>query len=167
VDPASTQVRWDGGDLVITRVFPAPRELVFHAWTRPEHFGAWWGPHGSTLDVRRLDARTGGAIHYRHRFEDYPDVWIGGVYRDVDAPGRIAFSTWFSDEAGSRVQRPGYPPEMTITVTFAEHPEGTLLTARHAGLPGDHGEVQGWTESLDRLATSLANPHTPNDGRIP
>ena len=42
---------------------------------------------------------------------------------------------------------------MTITLTLDEHPEGTLLTARHAGLPEDRGEVQGWTESLDRLAT--------------
>ena len=164
---ASTDVRWEDGELVITRVFPAPRETVFRAWTQAEHFAAWWGPHGSTLTVRRLDARPGGAMHYRHRFDDYPDVWVGGIYREVVAPERISFSTWFSDAAGNRVERPGYPAEMTITLTLDEHPEGTLLTARHAGLPADHGEVQGWTESLDRLATTLANPHTPNHGSVP
>lgn len=166
-DTPAAQVGWEDGDLVLTRVFHAPRELVFAAWARPEHFAEWWGPQGATLDVRQLDARTGGAIHYRHRFPDYPDVWVGGVYRDVRAPELLAFSTWFSDAEGGRVPRPDYPPEMTITVTFAEHPHGTRVTARHAGLPGDNGEVQGWTESLDRLATLLAVHHTPNHWSTP
>lgn len=166
-EPASAPVRWEGDELVVTRVLPAPPALVFTAWTRPEHFAAWWGPRGSTLEVRRLDARPGGAIHYRHGFDDHEDVWIAGVYRAVQAPGRLAFSTWFSDRDGGRVERAGYPPEMTITLTFAPHPEGTLLTARHAGLPGDNGEVQGWTESLDRLAAVVAGLPTPQRGSAP
>jgi uncharacterized protein YndB with AHSA1/START domain len=161
VDSAATQVEWADGDLVLVRVFPAPRELVFAAWTTPEHFARWWGPHGSTLQISTMDVRTGGALHYRHRFPDYPDVWIGGEYREVRAPERIAFTTWFTDEAGARVERTGFPAEMTITITFAPHPDGTRVTARHAGLVADQGEVQGWTESLDRLASLLAESHTP------
>jgi uncharacterized protein YndB with AHSA1/START domain len=157
--PAPAPVRWDGGDLVITRVFHAPRELVFRAWTEPGHLARWFGPHGGTLPFCRLDARPGGAMHYRHRLDDGQEVWIGGFYRDVRAPERLAYTCWFSDADGGRVERPGYPPEMTIALTFDEHPEGTRLTARHAGLPEDRGEVQGWMESLDRLAALLALPH--------
>jgi uncharacterized protein YndB with AHSA1/START domain len=163
--PAPTQLGWDGGDLIITRVFGAPRELVFRAWTEAEHFARWWGPHGSTLPFCRLDPRPGGTLHYQHHFPDYPDVWIRGTYRDVTAPERISFITWFSDAAGNRVERPGFPGEMLITIDLDDHPDGTRVSIRHTGLTEDQGEVQGWTESLDRLATLLAVPHNPEHGR--
>ena len=154
-DPA--QVAWADGDLVVTRVFGAPRDLVFRAWTEPEHFARWWGPKDSTLPFCRLDARPGGTLHYCHRLPGGEDVWVAGVYREVAAPERIAFTCYFSDEAGSRVERPGFPPEMTITVTFAEHGGRTRVTARHVGLEVDRGEVQGWIEGLDRLEEHLAS----------
>ena len=153
----STSVAWEGGELVLTRVFAAPRALVFRAWTEPEHFARWWGPRGSTLPFCRLDARPGGTLHFCHRFDGgMEDVWVRGVYGEVAEPERIAFTCWFSDPDGNRVERPGFPAEMSIALTFAEHPEGTRLTARHAGLVADQGEVQGWTESLDRLEEHLA-----------
>ncbi|HEU4456835.1 MAG TPA: SRPBCC domain-containing protein [Longimicrobium sp.] len=155
-------VAWDGGDLVITRTFAAPREAVFRAWTEAGHFARWWGPHGATLPFCRIDARPGGVLHYRHHFTggDHEDVWIRGTFGEVAAPERISFTTHFSDAEGNRVDRPGFPLEMTITVTFAEEGGGTRVTARHAGLVEDQGEVQGWLESLDRLAALLINPHT-------
>ena len=158
---AAVPVAWDGGDLVVTRALDAPRELVFRAWTEPEHFARWWGPAGSSLPFCTLDARPGGMLHFCHRFPDYEDVWVRGEYREVAAPERISFTCWFSDAEGNRVDRPGFPPEMTILVTLDARGGGTLLTARHAGLVEDQGEVQGWTESLDRLAALLAGPHTP------
>lgn len=163
VEPDPTHAGWEGRELVVTRVLGAPRELVFSAWTRPEHFARWWGPHGSTTTVQAMDARPGGALHYCHRFPDHDEVWVGGVYGDVRPPERISFTCWFSGPEGGRVERPGFPAQMTITVDFREHPRGTLVTARHAGLDGDQGEVQGWKEGLDRLATLLADVlHTPN-----
>ncbi len=160
LDP--TQVGWDGGELVVTRVFGAPRETVWKAWTQPEQFARWWGPHGSTTLVHALDARPGGALHFCHRFPDHDDVWVGGTYGDVRAPERLSFICWFSGPDGGRVERPGFPPEMTITVDFDEHDGRTRVTARHAGLDGDQGEVQGWKEGLDRLATLLAQPRDTN-----
>lgn len=153
----STSLRWDGPELVITRTYAAPRELVFAAWTDQEHFAQWFGPAGSSLPFCRVDARPGGTLHYRHHFPDYPDVWVAGTFTDVSAPERVSFDVHFSDAEGGRVERPGFPPEMNITVTLAEHPAGTLVTIRHRGLVRDQGEVQGWTESLDRLATLLAD----------
>ena len=153
---ARTQIGWEGAELVLARVFHAPRELVFRAWTDAEHFARWFGPHGSTLPFCRLDARPGGTLHYQHHFPDHPDVWIRGTYTEVAPPERIAFTVWFSDESGGRVERPGFPAEMSIAVHFAAHPDGALVTIRHAGLVTDQGEVQGWTESLDRLAQTVA-----------
>lgn len=163
--PAAALTKWDGGELVVTRVFDAPRDLVFRAWTETEHFARWWGPAGSSLPFCTLDARPGGTLHFCHRFPDHPDVWVRGEYREVAAPERISFACWFSDAEGNRVERPGFPPGMTILVTLDEHGGGTLLTARHAGLTEDQGEVQGWTESLDRLAALLADTHT-HDGDL-
>jgi uncharacterized protein YndB with AHSA1/START domain len=152
----TTSIGWDGGELLMTRVYEAPRELVFRAWTEAGHFARWFGPRGTTLPFCKVDARPGGTLHFLHRHANGDDVWVGGVFHDVVAPERIAFGTWFSDAAGGRVERPGFPPEMTITVTLAEHAEGTLVTIRQSGLLADQGEVQGWRESLDRLSEHLA-----------
>jgi uncharacterized protein YndB with AHSA1/START domain len=153
---APTSFAWVDGDLVLERVFRAPRERVFRAWTEPEHFARWFGPQGSSLSLCRMDVRPGGTLHFRHRFPDHEDVWVRGEYREVAAPERLSFSCHFSDPEGGRVERPGFPAEMTITVTFAAVPEGTRLTVRQTGLVMDQGEVQGWTEGMDRLAELLA-----------
>lgn len=159
---APTRVAWDGGALVLTRFFHAPRERVFRAWTEPEHFASWFGPRGSTLTLQRMDARPGGAFHYRHRFPDHEDVWVAGEYLEVAAPERVSFACWFSDAGGGRVERPGFPAEMRMDVAFAERGGGTEVAIRHTGLVEDQGEVQGWRESLDRLEALLASDHTPN-----
>jgi uncharacterized protein YndB with AHSA1/START domain len=148
-------VAWEGGELVLERVYPAPRALVFRAWTQAEHFAQWFGPRGATLPFCRLDARPGGTLHYQHHFPDYPDVWVAGVYDRVDAPEHVSFTCWFSDQGGGRVDRPGFPGEMRIAVTLAEQAEGTRVTIRQEGLVTDQGEVQGWAESLDRLGEHL------------
>ena len=160
---AAQSLGWNDGELVITRTFAAPRELVFRAWTEAGHFARWFGPAGSSLHVVRMDPRPGGAFHYCHHFPDYPDVWVGGVYDEVRAPERLAYRVFFADEGGRRVERPGYPPEMRIAVDFAQDAGGTRLTIRHAGLPGDRGEVQGWTESLERLDALLIPSPNPQE----
>ena len=148
------------GELVLTRTFAAPRERVFAAWTDPEQFARWFGPHGFTTLVRTMDVHPGGTLHFCHRFAG-EDVWVAGVYREVDAPRRIVFTTHFSDPSGGRVERPGFPRDMRVTATFAERDGGTEMTVRHAGLEVDQGEVQGWTETLDRLGEHLAAPASP------
>jgi len=155
----SASVGWDGGELVMTRAFAAPRETVFRAWTEAEHFARWFGPRGATLPFCRLEARPGGVLHYQHAFPDYEDVWVRGAYGEVAAPERISFTCHFSDPSGARVDRPGFPSEMTISVTFAEEGGGTRVTIRQTGLDADQGEVQGWLESLDRLAEALPSIH--------
>ena len=152
-------------ELVITRVFDAPRELVFKAWTDPEHFVRWWGPRGFTTPVCKIDLRLGGAIHFCMRSPEGRDYWCGGVYREIVAPERIVCTDYFADEEGNPVPPTHYgmsadwPAETLLTVTFTEHEGKTTLTLRQtvgASVADREGAQQGWSETLDRLAEELA-----------
>lgn len=153
---APAAVAWDDGTLVLTRTFHAPRELVFRAWTQPEHFARWFGPTDSTMPFLRMDARPGGVLHFQHRLADHPDVWVNGVFDEVTPPEHLSFTCWFSNPDGERVDRPGFPARMTIAVTLDAVADGTRVTVWQSGLERDQGEVQGWGEGLDRLAALLA-----------
>jgi uncharacterized protein YndB with AHSA1/START domain len=146
----------EGGPLVLSRVFRAPRELVFRMWTEAEHFSQWFRPKTFTLDRCSMDARPGGRLHFRHRSPGGEDAWILGEFREIAPPERLVFVFGFSNEAGEPVDRPGFPSEAQITVWFEDLGEDTRLTIRHEGLEKDQGEVQGWTETLDRLAERVA-----------
>ena len=74
--------------LVITRVFDAPRELVFKAWTEPEHMARWFGPRGFTSKVLKHDLRPGGSYRI-HMLGPDGDHWTQGVYREVVPPARL------------------------------------------------------------------------------
>jgi uncharacterized protein YndB with AHSA1/START domain len=151
----SAPTKLEGRELVFTRTLGAPRSLVFRAWTDADQFERWFGPHGATMPFRTLDPRPGGILHFCHRFSDRPDVWVRGTYEEVVEPDRLVFTVGFSDEAGNALERPGFPREMRITVTFEEDGDGTRMTVRHAGLVVDQGEGQGWKEGLDRLEALL------------
>jgi uncharacterized protein YndB with AHSA1/START domain len=83
--------------LVLTRIFDAPRELVYNAWTEPEHFMRWWGPKGFSTPVCTIDPRPGGVIHFCMRSPEGQDIWCKGVYREVVAPERIVCTSFFSE----------------------------------------------------------------------
>jgi len=147
--PAETGKR----ELVITRVFDAPRALVFKAWTEPERLVLWWGPQGFTIPFCEMDVRPGGAWRVCMRGPDGTDHWVRGVYREIVEPERLAFS-WAWENAD------GNPREDTlVTLTFAEHGERTTLTLHHAGFATDTGRDEhhgGWASCLERLPDYLA-----------
>lgn len=153
-------------DLVITRVFDAPRELVFKAWTEPERVRRWWGPNGFTAPFCRIDLRPAGVFHCCMRSPEGRDFWSKGVYREIVEPERIVSTDFFSNEEGNLVAPSHYgmsadwPAETLLTVTLAEQDGKTRLTLKHAALPASGAErdmcEQGWAESLDRLAGYLA-----------
>jgi uncharacterized protein YndB with AHSA1/START domain len=141
-------------ELIITRVFDAPRELVFKAWTEARHMAQWWGPKGFTNPVCELDARPGGAIRI-HMKAHYGEVYpMGGVFHEIVPPERLVFtSTALIDETGVTQL------EILNTVTFAEHNGKTRLTlhakvvkATAAAAQALTGMDLGWSQSLDRLA---------------
>jgi uncharacterized protein YndB with AHSA1/START domain len=151
--------------LVITRLFDAPRSLVFKVWTQPQHVMRWWGPKGFTCPVCEIDLRPGGVYFNCMRSPDGRDYWSRGIYREIVEPQRIVCTDTFADEKGNTVSPEHYgmsadwPAEALIEVTFAEQAGKTRLTLRHSPIkPGPERDLceQGWSESLDKLAEYLA-----------
>jgi uncharacterized protein YndB with AHSA1/START domain len=152
-------------ELVITRIFAAPRELVFKAFTECERLMRWWGPKGSTLPVCKIDLRVGGVWHYCMRSPEGQDSWGTGVYREIVEPERIVYTDSFSDAEGNVVPASHYGMsgdwslELLVTVTFEEHEGKTKLTMRQVGIPaGEDSDLTeaGWNESFDKLVEDLA-----------
>jgi uncharacterized protein YndB with AHSA1/START domain len=150
-------------ELVITRVFDAPRDLVWKAWTDPEQVKRWWGPKDFTAPTCTLDLRVGGRYLFLMRGPDGKDYWTTGVYREIVAPSRLVYTDSFADPQGNVVPASYYgmtdlPLEMLVTVTLEAQGEKTRMTLRHAGMPaGDMSDMAGagWNESFDKMAASL------------
>jgi uncharacterized protein YndB with AHSA1/START domain len=151
-------------EIVINRLFSAPRDLVWRAWTEPEFVMQWWGPKGYTSPSCSIDLRAGGSYLFCMRSPEGKDFWSTGIYREITKPERIVCTDSFADEKGRVVPATYYgmskdfPLEVLLTLTFEVHPGMTRLTLRHTGIPA--GEMRdltraGWNESLDKLAGVL------------
>ena len=145
-------------EIVLTRVFDAPRELVFKAWTEPERLARWWGPDGFTNPVCEVDLRPGGAIWIVMRAPDGTDYPMSGTIHEVVAPERFVFAATPEDGQGNALI------EALTTVTFAEQDGKTLLTIRQKavaltafGAEAMQDMDEGWSQSLDRLAAEVAS----------
>ena len=140
--------------LVISRVFDAPRELVFKAWTEPEHLVRWMGPRGFKSVVEHSDLRAGGAYRIHMLGPDGDDHWTQGVFREIAEPERLVMAASWADAQGNPTG-----PETLLTITFEEHGGKTRLTLRQAlfeSITARDEHRGGWNSSLDRLAEYLA-----------
>jgi len=156
VSNASASATTDAAErvLVITRVFDAPRELVFELWTNPAHAKHWMGPRGFTATHFEQDPRPGGAWRACLREDDSGrELWQGGVFREIVEPERLVYTFAWDRENGSR----GH--ETLVTVTFAEHDGKTKMTFRQAvfeTVGQRDGHQGGWNSTFDRLAEYAA-----------
>ncbi|MCX4582420.1 SRPBCC family protein [Streptomyces sp. NBC_01481] len=107
-------------ELVITRVFDAPRSLVFEAWTKPEHVRQWYGLRSLTTSVCEIDFRPGGAWRWGQTGADGNAVVFSGEYKEIVPPERIVYTEIFE-------QMPG--PAVLTTLTFEEKDGRTTLTS--------------------------------------
>jgi uncharacterized protein YndB with AHSA1/START domain len=160
----------DEFEFIITRIFDAPRELVFKAWTESEHLKHWWGPKGFTFGVSKLDFRPGGIFHYSMRSPDGHEMWGKFVYREIVVPEKIVFINSFSDEEGNTVRAPfspTWPLEVLNTLTLSENEGKTTLTLRGGPINATEEErktyeagfesmKQGFGGTFDQLADYLA-----------
>jgi len=139
-------------ELLITRVFNAPRELVFRAWTDPDHIRKWFGPKDHPATRMAMDVRPGGRWRGCLRStETGNDLWLGGIYREIAPPERLVF-TFAWEEEGERGL------ETLVTITFAEQGAKTLMTFRQTPFRSTgelDGHRGGWTSSFDRLGDHL------------
>src|SRR4029077_8677696 len=96
-------------DFVISRVFEAPRDLVWKCFTDPERMQQWWGPKGVTVVQSKMDFRVGGTYHYAMKNPDGSVMWGRQVYRETTPPERLVLINSFSDEKGGLSRHPLAP----------------------------------------------------------
>ena len=140
-------------ELVITRIFDAPRHLVFQAWTEPDRATRWWGPQGFVTTYCNMDVRPGGAFRVCMRSPAGAEHWKQGVYREVVEPERLVFTFAWEDAEG----KPGH--QTLVTLTFAEHGNKTELTLHQAvfeSVARRDEHRRGWASTLERFAEYLA-----------
>src|ERR1700740_1278719 len=103
--PAATQDKPAEREIVITRVFDAPREAVFKAWTDAKELAQWWGPKGFTNPVCEIDARVGGAIRIHMRSPDGTVYPMKGEFREIVPPERLGLTHIYAGAAGPPLMR--------------------------------------------------------------
>ena len=160
-------------EFVISRVFDAPRELVWKAWTEADRLAQWWGPKGSKIRIITLEMRPGGMFHYAMQYRPGHEIFGRFVYREVAPPERLVYVSSFSDASGGITRAPfpqlgdKWPLEVLNNLTFAEQGGKTTLTLRGAPISAsaeEHKVFSGMFESMrqgfggtfDELAEHLA-----------
>jgi uncharacterized protein YndB with AHSA1/START domain len=142
-------------EIVLTRVFDAPRRMVFDALTKPELLKRWFGARGWNLVVCEVDLRVGGTWRYVSRGPDGTDMGHGGVYSVILPPDRLVYTELFDDQS--------YPGESLITHVLVERDGKTTLTSTllYASREGrdivlSYPMERGVAEGYDRLSETLA-----------
>jgi len=143
--------------LQITRVFDAPRELVFKAWTDPDQFKQWFGAaacDGASLRSVKVDARVGGKYRLQMRQANGEYFTSVGTYREVKPPERIVFTWEFEKDGSGDEFGEVEPPEMLVTVEFKTRGKQTELILTHekfATTQSRDGHNEGWNRCLNAL----------------
>jgi len=138
-------------EIVASRVFDAPRELVWKAWSDPKHIVQWWGPQGFTTTMQEMDFRPGGAWRFIMHGPDGTDYQNKSIYREIVKPERITYS----HVSG---------PLFEATVTFTAQGDKTRIEVRmvfesaelREKVAKDFGAVEGLHQTLERLGEQLA-----------
>ena len=152
--------------MVITRVFDAPRELVWKAWTDPQYVMQWWGPKGFTAPVCKIDFRVGGKFLCCMRSPDGQEGWNAGEYHEIVPYERIVSSMYFSDPDGNKID----PAQLGIeheaiedardVTLFEDLGDGrtklTFIGNEPMESAKNSGQLEGWNQILDKLAAAVA-----------
>lgn len=152
----------------IEKIFNAPIEKVWKAWTDAEEMKKWWGPKDYTAPFISIDFREGGKFLGCMRGNMGPgtpmtDNWSGGIYQEIIPMQKTVMTDYFTDKDGNKVNAkdlgfPGeWPDEMKVTVEFENLGEKTKINLFHEGHPDNFADMakMGWEQSLDKLEASL------------
>ena len=136
--------------LTLSRVFDAPRPLVFKAWTEPQHLKNWSAPHGFKIPVNEGELRPGGPWRAIMVMPDGTKLELGGFYTKVVENKLLVFTHRWAGDPG---------PETVVTVRFADAPGGkTKLEFEQTGFTSAEsrdGHGGGWKECFERLEALL------------
>ena len=152
--------------MVVTRVFDAPRELVWKAWTDPKYIMQWWGPKGFTAPVCEMDFRVGGKLLLCMRTPDGYEGWNAVEYYEIVPYEKIVSLMYFSDSKGNKLDPADLGMEDqaidgAYDVTLFEDLGNGRTKLTYIGnepmtSAKDSGQFEGWTETLDKVAAVLA-----------
>ena len=152
--------------MVVTRIFDAPRELVWKAWTDPKYVMQWWGPKGFTAPICKIDFRVGGKFLYCMRTPDGHVGWNAGEYHEIVLHEKIVYSMYFSDSKGNKVEPEEYGIEHEAlddahdVVIFEDFGNGqtklTFIGSEPMESAKNSGQLEGWNEILEKVAAVVA-----------
>jgi uncharacterized protein YndB with AHSA1/START domain len=146
-------------ELVMTRVFDAPRQLVFDAMTKPALITRWYGPRGWSMLVCEVDLKVGGAFHFVSRREDGKEVGQRGIYREVETPARFVYTEEWED----------WNPGQTVVTNVLTEDGGRTTFTSTMRFPSQEvrdmliksGMTRGADETYDKLAEVLSSIAAP------
>ena len=144
----------DALELIIDRVFDAPRELVWKAWTDPEMMKIWSAPRGFTIPRSDGELRINGQWHATMFKPDGEQLNLGGKFLVIKEPERLVFTHVWMDENGNPTS-----PESIVTVTLTQRGSKTEMNFRQTGFDSvgsRDGHSEGWTECFDKLDEMLS-----------
>src|ERR1700756_1746763 len=152
--------------MVVTRVFDAPRELVWKAWTDPKYMMQWWGPKGFTSPHCEIDFRVGGKFLCCMRSPDGWEGWNAGEYHEIVPYQKIVSSMYFSDSKGNKIEAEQLGIEVEAiddahnVILFEDIGNGqtklTFIGNETMQNAIESGQLEGWAEQLDKLAAVVA-----------
>jgi uncharacterized protein YndB with AHSA1/START domain len=158
-------------EFMMSRIFDAPRDLVWKCFTDPERMKHWWGPKGFTVIASKMDLRVGGTYHYGLKTPNGASMWGLFTYREIVPQEKLVFVNSFSDEKGGVTRHPGsasWPLYMLSTFTFEDAPGGktkfavgwqTLNATAEEQKTFDGAQnsmTEGWSGTMDQLEMYLA-----------
>ncbi|WJH35555.1 SRPBCC domain-containing protein [Paenibacillus sp. CC-CFT747] len=146
-------------EIDITRVFDAPRGLVFKAWTELGHFAKWWGPNGGALEIVKMDARSGGEfIGIQTSADGNQVMWVKFAYQEVVEPEKVAYIRSFSDEQGHTVRAPfsmSWPLEIMNILTLEDDKGKTVLKLKGYPVNASAEEHETYKSMAPKLQQDL------------
>ncbi|WP_019008428.1 SRPBCC family protein [Deinococcus aquatilis] len=143
-------------ELALSRLFNAPRELVFQAWTDADHLARWWGSPGVPLRVVSADIRPGGSFFYEQTAPGGGVMRALLIFRELQPPSRIVFISAFADAEGQIVRAPfseHWPLQVMTTLTLTEENGQTRLTLQGAPLdatPEEQAMFDGFRANIEQ-----------------
>ena len=152
--------------MTVTRVFDAPRELVWKAWTEPKYVMQWWGPTGFSAPVCKMDFRVGGKSLLCMKSPDGQEFWNAVEYIEIVPLEKIVSSMYFADAQGNKIE----PEELGIehesiegaydVTLFEDLGNGKTKLTQIGNEPmesaKESGQVEGWNQILDKVAAVVA-----------
>ena len=148
--------------LTIVRIFDAPKEQIWDAWSNPTQLMKWWGPAGFTSPSCTMDFRVGGKYHFCMRSPEGKDFWVTGTYEEIIPMEKLVYTDSFAYAEGNVVSGSYYGMEgMPLTfhahVTFEDMDGKTKMTLVHEGVPENiWAETRdSWGSTFDKLAESV------------